>query len=876
MSGARDPNGRPIRSPNGSPITVPPNARPTGSSRLASSLQNSAAIVVGDIGNAVGDVVGTTIGSIASPVISGINQQIGQIGGPTGGVINALTGGGIGGLLAGLLGGFPPWPNELEKFASFNYNITLSCLNVIENNLPDWTYRLYGPLNVICRSGGASDKVKTLYEVGGKTEYYIDDLEITSVLSQSTVGKQSLPAQFEFKIFEPYSMGMFLQTLQTAALLGGHKNYLEAPFLITLEFKGWDDRGNAITIPKSKRMFPVKLVDVRFTVNEGGSTYDVIAIPHNDSAFSDQVQETNTDIVIQGRSVEEILQSGGQSLTTVINTRLLQQQQSGQVPGTDAYVIMFPTSKSSAEESILGGAASDAGATTSAAGALREEPFEEDRRRELYESITGIQNGQIPANFDETLRELLGISIERSQQIESIRDFAQSDENINEIGQSRIVKNYTDAGTVPASDASLVENEDAPGTIDRSQMQIPDENRVFQFSQGTKIQDIIEEVVINSEWGRQITERLENPDANNMVDWFMIQPQVFLTNDSSTVSATGSPPKIYVFRVVPYKVNASKFASPSSPQPNQAGLLAQAAKEYNYIYTGENKDILEFDIKFDAAFFTAVRSDSGQLSSDSVRGGQAGVNDSDVDTPTVRNQGNAETLSSTGTSRVRETNRNTTGNRGGGGRQHTTTNIARDVNDALINSPADLVQVELKIMGDPYYLSDSGIGNYIASPTNFINILTNGAVDALNSEVDVRLNFRSPLDIGTDGWMDFPGLGIFPVRSFSGLYQVVQVRSSLSDGQFTQDLTMIRRRNQEFDIRQIGTRGGNTILREGTKENAISPTNANQAGRGSTGGTTRARRQSPPAPSSRPRPTRPGQERPDRTPPSSPDGAGPF
>jgi hypothetical protein len=40
--------------------------------------------------------------------------------------------------------GLPPWPNELEKYASVNYIFTLSCLTVDELNRPDSTYKTYG------------------------------------------------------------------------------------------------------------------------------------------------------------------------------------------------------------------------------------------------------------------------------------------------------------------------------------------------------------------------------------------------------------------------------------------------------------------------------------------------------------------------------------------------------------------------------------------------------------------------------------------------------------------------------------------------------------------------------------------------------------
>ena len=47
----------------------------------------------------------------------------------------------------------------------------------------------------------------------------------------------------------------------------------------------------------------------------------------------------------------------------------------------------------------------------------------------------------------------------------------------------------------------------------------------------------------------------------------------------------------------------------------------QACKKYDYIYTGQNDDILEFDINFDAAFFTAIDPFGGK--------NKAGVKDKD-------------------------------------------------------------------------------------------------------------------------------------------------------------------------------------------------------------------------------------------------------
>ena len=50
-------------------------------------------------------------------------------------------------------------------------------------------------------------------------------------------------------------------------------------------------------------------------------------------------------------------------------------------------------------------------------------------------------------------------------------------------------------------------------------------------------------------------------------------------------------------------------------------------------------------------------------------------------------------------------------------------------NDALLDSPADLIKVDLKIWGDPFWLNDSGAGNYTAEQTEFINITKDGSAD---------------------------------------------------------------------------------------------------------------------------------------------------
>ena len=82
----------------------------------------------------------------------------------------------------------PPWPNELEPYASHNVILTLACLTPKEINDPANTFRKNGFTYVICRSGGTGgsrEKIKTAVEIGlgANVEFYIDDFELNSVIT---------------------------------------------------------------------------------------------------------------------------------------------------------------------------------------------------------------------------------------------------------------------------------------------------------------------------------------------------------------------------------------------------------------------------------------------------------------------------------------------------------------------------------------------------------------------------------------------------------------------------------------------------------------------------------------------------------------------
>lgn len=786
--------------------------------KTATTLANSSNIDINGVASAVEGGVKDLVNAVASPLTSALGKINSQI--------EAALNTSLGGVISSFQG-FPPWPNTLEKFASYNYNFTLGCLTDDEINNPDKTYRVKGPSVVILKSGGsARKKVLTQYETEGACEFFIEDVNIGTVLTPTPKTRQTNAVSFNFKVLEPYSMGMFLQTLQLAALQAGHKNYIQAPFILTLEFKGYDSSGRIVSAPGTKRYFPIKIINSSFNVTEGGSTYDVDAIPWNHQALTDNVQTTKNDIVLQGRTIEELLQSGASSLSAILNTKALALEEAKQIAKADNYVFVFPNKESTAEENVLAGGESDSGATTESSSGQRE--LSEEQKQKLYDSLTGIQNGKIPADFDAKVSEILGVVVKRSQLGEAVREYAENPENINDIGKAKVVKDYLKGGKVPFGEAKFSEIEDSPGSFKRGKLTISDEGSKLTFVAGTKIQEIIEELILISDYGRQLSQAV--PDENNMIPWFMIETHVYNASSSETVDATGAPPKVYVYRIVPYKVSASRFSPPSKPMANWKQQLGQAAKVYNYIYTGENKDILEFDIEINTAFFLAIQDMRGQASLASKEGAAGQMATTDADVVTKQADGD-NSVSSSGTTQTKTTTgaKKTVG--GDGALEDPQTQVARDVNEAIVNSPADLVVVNFTIMGDPYYIADSGIGNYTSKPDpTFINITKDGSVNYQSSETDIIINFRTPIDYQGNGNMHFPDGGFAPVGAFSGLYQVVMVENKFDKGIFQQDLQCVRRRNQETDNKLKGSKLFQELITSGNKENQITETNSSEGG----------------------------------------------
>jgi hypothetical protein len=320
----------------------------------------------------------------------------------------------------------------------------------------------------------------------------------------------------------------------------------------------------------------------------------------------------------------------------------------------------------------------------------------------------------------------------------------------------------------------------------------------FRFLQSTDVTNVINQVILMSDYGKQAL-RDGQIDEAGMLPWWRIDPQVYQGSSYKNLGKTGRKPQLIVYRIVAYKVNASVLIPPNSAPPGIVQLKKEAIKEYNYIYTGKNTEIIDFQITMNNNFRKAVAADGYKDSGDVKQSNQSGQDAGEAQKSATEDTGSSKPPPDAQPRQlVRNVTKTSTDGRGTGGTEDISTRLARNFMDAVTEG-ADMLETTLKIHGDPYFLGDSGIGNYTSPETNYRMINSDGSMNYQNTEVYIVVNFRTPTDID-------PAKGIYKsitgtgelVQAYSGLYKILQLESNFSGGKFTQTLSLNRQTNQEL------------------------------------------------------------------------------
>lgn len=637
--------------------------------------------------------------------------------------------------------------NILNNYRSYTYNWTLAGLKSdsvketgkYEDNIRNLTILRSGgkgPESLIAIKESANALVDSFNKNSpGRFDMFLDNVFIENLLSFSNESSVSLPTKMTFDVFEPYSINGFIEALQTTAVAAGYPNYVQASYILKLEFIGYPDnvpveQSTPVIIPNSSRYFVIKFTNIGVEITERGTMYKCEAIPYHEIGFG-QANTLVRPVSMKGSTVKQILEN----LVDNINQQIVESNKAKKDPAkankNDKYEIKF---------------------------------LDWDDTNGKF--IDGNEGAIAKSNISE-----LSLKDNKIFQFPNIGDDSK-------------MKDQTSVKYTPTTDET---------------------KPIVQFAQGQKLHECIAAVIRDSDYVKNILKTIGqqgNPDDNGMVKYFMVRIEV--TNQNVFDEETRKPFQNFTFVVSPYKIHYTRIPGFNAEAIDDKKLSKVSIREYNYIYTGQNVDVMDFKLNFNTLFFEAIPYAMGNnefIGSKNAAGNDNGVQlkQSGVSKETMQKREVPTAPAKTIESGVH----GETGPNSGQIQDDPYYIMARTMHDAIVNSKASMLTGEIKILGDPIFLVTGGIGNEdqkAATPTDGSKgkQTSTGEAFHLYGEVLITVNFRNPVDVSllSDG-----GLAYFEPKKvpFSGVYRVNSINNEFRNGVFTQVLKIMRIPGQILD-----------------------------------------------------------------------------
>jgi hypothetical protein len=528
-----------------------------------------------------------------------------------------------------------------------------------------------------------------------------------------------------------------------AALGAGYADYLQCAFVLIIDFTGYPD-GPGLSSPElvggSLRTFVISIAEIAASLNQSGTTYGITAIPKADLNFGTTVNTLKRKTPATGNTVYELLKN----VESNLNKQIEESDQSrGDSSGLhDKYEILFPEFDN--DGYIIPGSINKIGKGT-------------------YDVQKSSRNNARMSNIDSTPGAYGGKQIGK-----------------NTAGQP---------------------NTAAAGLLTHS----------AQFDQGQPLSLVIGSAIRDSSYISDISKGFTSGNAksvvdpNQMLDYYLVVPEVIETPGTFN-QLTNAPYRTYRFMVVPRKLLYNTVVPGQGRQIIDENKLKKLTlRNYNYMYSGTNVDVLDFKIQFNTLYYEALPKGLGnptkQVSdSDNKPGnGNEPLTTQNKQPAQVGSVSSPVTPPQAVTADAGSNTPNGTPNASSPGSE-AWKQMSKLMHDGVINSKGSMIESDLTILGDPYYLTAGGMGNHIVKNNKQGQYAGEQEAAIRAGQVFVSISFSSPVDINkSTGLMEFQKYNL----PFSGIYTVAGVISTFKNGMFTQSLKLLRVNGQSLGKQQI-------------------------------------------------------------------------
>jgi len=665
----------------------------------------------------------------------------------------------------------PPLPNILHQYPSYTYNISLHLMSPREYNdiVKD---QKYTPKRVLIAGAGRYDASTFPRSEFFKEDFYFEDLEIETVIGLNAMSRNTNAIKIAFTVIEPYGLTLMERLIKAAEQIGAN-SYLEMAYLLQIDFFAHNDAGEIVgKLSDISKYIPIKIAKMNIKAGVKGSEYAIEAFPYNHSAYNQTTITTPKHIEVTAGSIADFFASAPVEITAANTANNAQREVATSPFGTTQAIASTPLA--------------------------------------LQNQITSARSDTITASSYPTALNKFYLELKQKNLIGAADQYTFTfDERILAFGKfTAINSQLTNHQSNKMADRKKTSPIRISNLTNRSSDDMDPKKKIFAIDAGTSIDKVINFVVRMSDYvqlqlavpedsGENSAAYLDrlNRIQNEYLNWFKIVPTVRLGEWDNRRKVW----QRYInYHVQTYIVKNVK--SDIAPQKTASNPV----KKYEYLYSGKNDDILDWDLQFNTLYYTAMtvyknaravlssRNTTEEIKDTAPASYDGVVQDPNAGTPSVVQPVISQAQATAGSDAF------------------TAREMAvADLDESLMTmSGADQLQVNLKIIGDPAYIKQDDIfyppdafdNVQEPDPGTDLRVTLNNSLRTDFGELYVQLLFKTPDDINESTGMMFAPNDRKQTSVFSGLFKVLTVTSNFSQGVFTQVLNLIRlSRQTEFD-----------------------------------------------------------------------------
>lgn len=615
----------------------------------------------------------------------------------------------------GVMPGRRPY-NPLSKLSSYTYNIALYMVTPEAYSL----FVMNGEANpqdfiIVAQSGGIN-KAQANNRAFDR-DLYIDDLTFKTLINTKQTGASTVDSiNFEFKIFEPYGFS-FLSALKQAALKNIAKSkiahqaeashHMQQYYMLGIKFYGYDKDGNVVDNSNFNEL------------GTGDRTEPTALFPRYFPIYL-----TSINFKLDGKVTTYTIKAVPVSLQIGFGAKRGLLGNGGEIRGETVEEILIGNTK----------------------GSLGLEQWMNKTENTLKENKTLL----IPNKY----------KIEFTPRAEVIKkSLMVTDQEQN--------KQKAPMGSDPEKTKDVNEKNAAKATYDPTK-------RTLTVPAGQSVSQIIEAVLGMSNYVESAlkvlhkeNKQLETPDdkgpdapgteikmaeagKQRFLNWFVITPICKVIDYDTQVND-------YAYEIT-YKIDVHEVSFVRSPYVGQIEGYSGPHKRYQYIYTGQNNEILNYEQSYNNLYYMQSVEETGPNTNPPV---PQKVNQK-VNAYSVKNDKAGMSVAS--------------------------------IRNSLF-SPGDLATAKISILGDPDFIITTPGMNY-SIYKKFYG--PDYSIDAHGGQVFIEIDFKEAVDYNNEtGVMDmnekfsvyeYPDFIKNKIKGIS--YMVQSVTSTFSKGRFTQDLDL--------------------------------------------------------------------------------------